>query len=59
MTITDIQPRESPRSTEQSNDGIVYELAEMILGKLIQAINTDECLPSLLQVTRLLILSAH
>lgn len=59
MTLLDIQPRESPGATEKSSDDIVYELAETILGKLIKSINADECLPSLLQVTKLLTYSLH
>jgi hypothetical protein len=59
MTIMGIQPRESPGSAEQSNDDIVYELAETILGRLVETINADECLPSLLQVTNLLTRSPH
>ncbi|PNF42619.1 hypothetical protein B7P43_G01295 [Cryptotermes secundus] len=52
MTLLDIQPRESPGSTEKSSDDIVYEITETILGKLIKTINADECLPSLLQPDR-------
>lgn len=59
MTLLDIQPRESTGSTEKSSDDIVYELAETILGKLIETINADECLPSLLQVTKLSTYSLH
>jgi dynein heavy chain len=54
MIITDIQLRESPGSAGKSNDDIVYELAGTILGRLIETINADECLPSLLQVIKLL-----
>lgn len=59
MTLLEIQPKESPGSNEKSSDDIVYELAETILGKLIETINADECLPSLLQVTKLLTYSLN
>jgi hypothetical protein len=55
----EIQPRKAPGSTEKSSDDVVYELAETVLEKLIESINADECLPSLLQVTNLLTYSLH
>jgi hypothetical protein len=59
MTIMEVEPRESSGSIEKSSDVIVYELAEMILGKLTESIDADECLPSLLWVNKLLIYSLH
>jgi hypothetical protein len=53
VTIRDIQPRESQESTEKSSDDIVHELAETILGKLVEYIDIHECLPSLLWVNKL------
>jgi hypothetical protein len=53
VTIRDIQPRESSESTEKSSDDIVCELAETILGKLVNYIDIRECLPSPLGVNEL------
>lgn len=52
-TVMEVQPKESSESTEKSTDDIVYELAETILGRLSESIDTDECLPSLLWVNKI------
>ncbi|XP_069668946.1 dynein axonemal heavy chain 6 isoform X3 [Periplaneta americana] len=48
VTIMEVQPRESSGSTGKSSDDIVYELAEAMLGTLIEGIDPDDCLPKLL-----------
>lgn len=41
-TILDIQPRQASGGTGKSNDDIVYELAESILGKLMDKLDIEQ-----------------
>ena len=54
VTIMEVQPRESSGSTEKSSDDIVFEVADMILKRIIEEIHTDNCIPYLLAVITLL-----
>ncbi|XP_075229380.1 dynein heavy chain at 16F [Lycorma delicatula] len=48
-TILEVQPKESAGVEGKSSDEIVYELAEVIIGKIIKKINEDDAHPSLLK----------
>ena len=41
-TILDVQPRQSSGGTGKSNDEIVYDLAESILGKLMDKLDIEQ-----------------
>ncbi|GLH11548.1 Uncharacterized protein GBIM_16302, partial [Gryllus bimaculatus] len=53
QTLLDIQPRESAGGEERSADEMVYEMAEIILGKLVEKIHPEEIHPELAKVPQM------
>ena len=52
-TILDVQPRMSSGGTGKSNDDIVYELADSILGKLMDKLDIDQANQEMFEVSQL------
>jgi len=50
-TILDMQPRMTAGGTGKSNDDIAYEMAQHILGQLVDKLDIDEAKPEMFEVS--------
>lgn len=49
-TVLDVQPRMASSGGGKTNDEIVFELADSILGKIPEKLDIDQALPEMFEV---------